>query len=66
MFNGIVYKTGRVKYLIKENKNFIIGISSNLNFKNNDIGSSISCNGVCLTLTKIQNKSIFFIYLKKL
>lgn len=64
MFNGIVYKTGRVKYLIKENKNFIIGISSNLNFKNNDIGSSISCNGVCLTLTKIQNKSIFF-YISK-
>jgi riboflavin synthase len=64
MFNGIIYKTGRVKYLIKENKNFIIGISSNLNFQNNDIGSSISCNGVCLTLTKIQNKSIFF-YISK-
>ena len=28
--------------------------------KKKDIGSSISCNGVCLTLTKILGKRIFF------
>ena len=31
-----------------------------MKFKNRDIGSSICCNGVCLTLSKIQKKLIFF------
>ena len=60
MFNGIIYKTGKVKYLKKNKSNFFIGIETNLNFKHKDIGSSVSCNGVCLTITKIKKKVIFF------
>ena len=60
MFNGIIYHTGEIK-LIKRNKNSMyLGIKSNLKFKNKELGSSISCNGVCLTLVKINKKIIFF------
>ncbi len=60
MFNGLIYHTGEIK-LIKRNKNSMyLGIKSNLKFKNKEIGSSISCNGVCLTLVKIKKKTIFF------
>ncbi len=60
MFNGIIFETGLIK-TVKKNKNSkLIGIKSNLKFKKRDIGSSISCNGVCLTLSKINKKLIFF------
>ena len=60
MFNGIIFNTGIIKS-IKENKNSkLIGIKTNLRFTNRDIGSSICCNGVCLTLTKIKKELIFF------
>ena len=60
MFNGIIFNTGVVK-ILKKNKNSIhVGIKSNLRFRNNEIGSSICCSGVCLTLEKIKNGLIFF------
>ena len=60
MFNGIVFNTGRVKF-IKKNKNSIkIGVQTNLKFSKREIGSSISCDGVCLTVTKIINKLVYF------
>ena len=60
MFNGIIYNTGKVSYIKKENKSYYIGINTNLNFKKKDIGSSVSCNGVCLTIENIKKKIIFF------
>ena len=64
MFNGIIYNTGKVE-IIKKNRNSIfLGIKSNLRLFNKDLGSSISCNGVCLTLTKIKKGLIFF-YISK-
>ena len=64
MFNGIIYNTGKIK-LIKKNINSIdIAIETNLKFTGKDLGSSISCNGVCLTITKIQGKLINF-YISK-
>ena len=60
MFNGIIYNTGKVE-IIKKNRNSIfLGIRSNLRLNNKDLGTSISCNGVCLTLTKIKKGLIFF------
>ena len=60
MFNGIIFNTGIIKS-IKESKNSkLIGIKSNLKFTSKDIGSSVCCNGVCLTLTKIKKGLIFF------
>ena len=60
MFNGIIFNTGKIKIIEKKKKSILIGIKSNLKFKKTEIGSSISCNGVCLTLFKIKKDIIFF------
>jgi len=60
MFNGIIFHTGVVKSIKKEKKSFLIGIKCNLKVVTKDIGSSICCNGVCLTLSKIKSGIIFF------
>ena len=60
MFNGIIYNTGIIKNILKNKKSLLIGVKSNLNFKQNEIGSSINCSGVCLTLIKIQKNIIYF------
>ena len=60
MFNGIIYKTGKIKVITRNKQSTLIGISTNLIFNKNDIGSSVSCNGVCLTLSEIKKKIIFF------
>ena len=60
MFNGIIFNTGLIKSIKKSKKSKLIGIKSNLRFKKSDIGTSISCSGVCLTLSKIEKELIFF------
>ena len=55
MFNGIIFNTGRINEIIKTKNSMIIGVNSNLKLNPKDLGSSISCNGVCLTLTKIRD-----------
>ena len=60
MFNGIIYNTGKVISIKKTKKSLFIGILSNITLKKKDLGSSISCNGVCLTLVKIDKKKIYF------
>ena len=60
MFNGIIYNTGKVKS-IKKNKNSIyVTIKTKINFSKRDLGSSVCCDGVCLTITKIKGDLIFF------
>ena len=60
MFNGIIYNTGKVISIKKTKKSLFIGILSNITLKKKDLGSSISCNGVCLTLVKIDKKKTYF------
>ena len=60
MFNGIIYKTGKIKVITRNKQSTLIGINTNLIFNKNDIGSSVCCNGVCLTLSEIKKKIIFF------
>jgi len=60
MFNGIIFNTGKIKTIKKYNKTILIGIKTKSRFSSKDLGSSISCNGVCLTLTKIKAGLIFF------
>ena len=50
MFNGIIFNTGKVALIKNFKKSKLLGISSKVKFAKNDIGSSISCNGVCLTV----------------
>ena len=64
MFNGIIYNTGKVEIIKKKTNSIFLGIRSNLRLNNKDLGTSISCNGVCLTLTKIKKGLIFF-YISK-
>tara|TARA_B100000575_G_C23104912_1_gene637683 strand:+ start:573 stop:1160 length:588 start_codon:yes stop_codon:yes gene_type:complete len=60
MFNGIVFNTGKIMSIKKFKKSLLISIKSNLKISKSDIGSSISCNGVCLTLSKIKKKLLYF------
>tara|TARA_Y100000992_G_C21245195_1_gene482902 strand:+ start:838 stop:1425 length:588 start_codon:yes stop_codon:yes gene_type:complete len=62
MFNGIIFYKGKIKSIKKNEKSFLIGIETNLKIKKKELGSSISCNGVCLTLVK-TNKKIFYFYI---
>jgi len=60
MFNGIIYNQGILKNISKSKLSLFVEIKTTLVFKKDEIGSSVSCNGVCLTLVKIFKKSIFF------
>ena len=62
MFNGIIKHTGKISKICKNNNNCIIKILSKIKFTKNEIGSSISCSGACLTLEKYKgNLSKFYI-----
>jgi riboflavin synthase len=68
MFTGIIKNIGVIKELTKKNNGYFLSVISNLNFTKKDIGTSISCSGVCLTLTKIKKnnkKNELFFYLSK-
>jgi len=62
MFSGIIKNKGSVSKIEKKNKNCFLEIASSIVFKKNDIGSSISCSGACLTLESFNGKvSKFFL-----
>ncbi len=52
MFNGIIKMTGVIKKIIFKKNNCDLEIKTKMKFSNNEIGSSISCSGTCLTLEK--------------
>ena len=60
MFNGIIKSTGTIKNIKKGKKSMMLSIYSNLKLKKNSLGDSISCDGVCLTLTSRKNKMLTF------
>ena len=60
MFTGIIKNKGKVVSIVTKNKGYEVKINSNLVFSKKNIGTSISINGVCLTLTKFLNKNLFF------
>jgi len=64
MFNGIIKNTGTIKKIDSKNNDFIIHIKSKMKFSKDEIGSSISCSGACLTLIK-KNKTLASFYLSK-
>ena len=64
MFNGIITHKGKIVRIYKKNNNCILEIVSKMKFKKKEIGSSVSCSGVCLTLEK-YNKNISKFYLSK-
>ncbi len=64
MFNGIIYNRGQVSKIIKRPNGINIFIKSNFNLNNKNIGLSVSCDGVCLTLISYKSKIMEF-YLSK-
>ena len=60
MFNGIIYNTGSIIKIKKRSKGYNIFIKSNLKLIKDKIGSSISCDGVCLTLISYKKKILEF------
>jgi len=64
MFNGIIYNQGTVAKIIKRPKGLNIFVLSNLKLSQKDIGLSVACDGVCLTLISFKSKLMEF-YLSK-
>ena len=64
MFNGIIYNQGTVSKIIKRPKGLNIFVKSNLKLNYKNIGISIACDGVCLTLISYKAKIMEF-YLSK-
>ena len=64
MFNGIIYQQGTVSKFSKLNAGTKIFIKSKLKLDKKDIGSSIACDGVCLTLVS-KRKDLLEFYLSK-
>ncbi len=60
MFNGIIFNKGNVKKILKRSKGINIFIKSNIKLSKKDIGVSVACDGVCLTLITIKNKVMEF------
>mgnify|MGYP001371539691 FL=1 len=60
MFNGIIFNTGKVKNILKNKDSVYVGIQSKINLNMKDIGSSVCCDGICLTITEIKNKILYF------
>ena len=60
MFNGIIYNQGTVVKVIKRSKGINVFIKSNLKVTKGDIGLSIACDGVCLTLISFKSKIMEF------
>ena len=64
MFNGIIYNQGIITKIIKRPKGLNIFVKSNLKVSKKDIGLSVACDGVCLTLISYKSKIMEF-YLSK-
>ena len=60
MFNGIIFNQGKVYKIIKRKKGINLFLKSNLPLKSKDLGVSISCDGVCLTLVSKKNTILEF------
>ncbi|MDC0396242.1 riboflavin synthase [Candidatus Pelagibacter sp.] len=60
MFNGIIFNQGVVKKITKRDKGINIFIRSILRLTQKDIGVSVACDGVCLTLISFKNKLMEF------
>ncbi len=60
MFNGIIYNQGIIAKIIKRPKGLNIFVKSNLKVSKRDIGLSVACDGVCLTLISYKSNIMEF------
>ena len=64
MFNGIIYNQGVVTKITKRPKGLNVFIKSDFILSSKNIGLSVACDGVCLTLISYKSKVMEF-YLSK-
>ena len=57
MFTGIIQNTAKLNKVISKKDNYTYTLESNLKLNKKDIGTSISIDGVCLTLVKFKKIS---------
>ena len=57
MFNGIIFNKGKVSRIDKRKKGINLFLKSSIRLNKNNIGDSISCDGVCLTLIGLNNNT---------
>ena len=60
MFNGIIFNKGLITKIYKRPEGINIFIKSDIKLNTNDIGISVACDGVCLTLISIKKKIMEF------
>tara|TARA_B110000438_G_scaffold163363_1_gene156351 strand:- start:570 stop:1163 length:594 start_codon:yes stop_codon:yes gene_type:complete len=60
MFNGIIFNQGIITKIVKRKMGINIFVKSDLKLSSKDIGTSIACDGVCLTLITIKKKLMEF------
>ena len=60
MFNGIIFNKGSITKVSRRSNGINIFIKSNLKLGKKDIGVSVACDGVCLTLIEIKKKIMEF------
>ncbi len=60
MFNGIIFNIGKVCKIERRSKGINLFLETSLKLKKSDLGVSISCDGVCLTLISIKKKNYEF------
>ena len=60
MFNGIIFNKGLITKISKRSKGINIFVKSDLKLNNKDIGVSVACDGVCLTLITIKKRIMEF------
>lgn len=60
MFNGIIFNKGTLKKILKRPRGINIFIRSDIKLSKKDIGVSVACDGVCLTLISIKKKIMEF------
>ena len=60
MFNGIIYNTGKITKIFRRKNGINLFLKSNIKLSKRNLGISVSCDGVCLTLISVQNKILEF------
>ena len=60
MFNGIIFNKGIINGVKKRPKGVNLFIKSSLKVSNKNLGISISCDGVCLTLISYKSNTLEF------
>ena len=60
MFNGIIFNKGLITKILKRPKGINLFVKSDIKLTSKDIGVSVACDGVCLTLITVKNKIMEF------